>query len=169
MADIIRKPDKPGDEGNPEVSFERRDVNVFQITAFGIGLLLACLVVVFAMWGMFDFLYKRESEKNVRNPPSMVNQRPSLPPEPRLQGVPKPEPPRVELRQMHEDEDAIRNNYGWLDPNKGIVRIPIDQAIDIVAKKGLPSKPGAAGTENDGYRTIPFDANSGRTLEKISQ
>ncbi len=169
MAEIIKKPDKPGDEGNPEVSFERRDVNVFQITAFGIGLLIACLVVVFAMVGLFDFLYKRENEKNVQNPPAMMNQRPTLPPEPRLQGIPKPDPPRVELRQLHEDEDAILNNYAWIDPNQGIVRIPIDQAIDMVAKKGLPSKPSPAGTENDGYRMIPSDATGGRTLEKISQ
>jgi hypothetical protein len=99
----------------------------------------------------------------------MVNQRPTLPPEPRLQGIAKPEPPRVELRQLHEDEDVILNNYAWVDPNKGTLRIPIDVAIDMVAKKGLPSKPSPAGTANDGYRTIPSDASSGRTLEKISQ
>ncbi len=48
----------------PSVSHERRDVNVFQITAFGIGLLLSCIVVVFAMWAMFDFLLHREDAKN---------------------------------------------------------------------------------------------------------
>ena len=77
--------------------------------------------------------------------------------------------PRVELKQLHDDEDAILNSYGWVDPKKGIVRIPIDQAIDIVAQKGLPSKPSPAGGENDGYRMIPSDSSSGRTLEKISQ
>jgi hypothetical protein len=38
-----------------------------------------------------------------------------------------------------------------------------------VAAKGLKSNPSPAGTDNDGYRTIPSDASSGRTLEKISQ
>ena len=169
MAEITNKPHKPDHEGNPEVSFERRDVNVFRITAFGIGLLLGCIIVIFAMWAMFDYLYKVESDKNPSNPPAMMNQRPTLPPEPRLQGIVTPEPPRVELQQLKEDEDAILNNYGWIDPNKGTVRIPIDQAIDMVAKKGLPSKPSPAGAENDGYRTIPSDASGGRTPEKISQ
>jgi hypothetical protein len=169
MAETTNKPHKHGDEGNPEVSFERRDVDVFQITAFGIGLLVGCVVVVFAMWAMFDYLYKRESAKNVQNPPAMMNQRPTLPPEPRLQGVPKPDPPRVELKELRDDEDAILNNYGWIDPAKGTVRIPIEQAIDLTAKKGLPSKPSPAGTANDGYRTIPADSSGGRTLEKISQ
>src|SRR5271170_2777463 len=126
---------------NPGVSFETRDVNVFQISAFGIGLLLACIVTVFAMWAMFDFLFHRENEKNVGNPEaSMMNERPKLPPEPRLQAEPK-----VELKDLRADEDAILSSYGWIDPDKGIVRIPIDHAIDIVAQKGLLSKPSPAG------------------------
>ena len=164
MAEITKKPQDHDSGENPQVSFERQDVNVFQITAFGIGLLISCVVVVFAMWALFDFLYSREDKVNPANPPAMVKDRPTLPPEPRLQAE-----PRMELKQLRDDEDQILNNYGWVDPAKGIVRIPIDQAIDIVAQKGLPSKPSPASTENDGYRTIPSDANGGRTLEKISQ
>jgi hypothetical protein len=149
---------------NPGVSHETRDVDVFQISAFGIGLLLSCIVVVFAMWAMFDFLFKREDAKNANNPAAaMMNERPKLPPEPRLQAEPK-----IELKDLRADEDAILNSYGWIDPNKGIVRIPIDQAIDIVAQK-LPSKPSPTGLDNDGYRMIPEGSSSGRTLEKISQ
>jgi hypothetical protein len=172
MAESTKNPQdgKSHDHGheheiNPVVSHERRDVNVFQITAFGIGLLLSCIVVVFAMWAMFDFLFSREDAKNATNPAaSMMSERSKLPPEPRLQAEPK-----VELKDLRADEDAILSSYGWVDPNKGIVRIPIDQAIDIVAQKGLPSKPSPAGSDNDGYRMIPEDSSSGRTLEKISQ
>lgn len=163
MAEITNKP--PHDKGgNPLVSHERKDVNVFQITAFGIGLLIGCIVVVFAMLALFDFFYAQENKKNPPNPPAMVKERQALPPEPRLQATPK-----LELKELREDEDQILNNYGWVDPAKNIVRIPIDEAIDMVAAKGLPSKPGAASSDNDGYRMIPSDASSGRTLEKISQ
>ena len=155
-----------------QVAFERGDVNVFQITAFGIGLLIGCIVVVFAMWAMFYFLAKRADNLNEPNPPAMMKDRPSLPPEPRLSGLRErpenPVAPRVELEQMRADEDTILNNYGWVDPNKGTVRIPIDLAIDMVAQKGLPSKPSPAGADG-GFRMIPSDASSGRTLEKISQ
>jgi len=117
------------------------------------------------MWAMFDFLFSREDAKNAANPAaSMMKERTRLPPEPRLQ-----EQPKIELKDLRADEDAILGSYGWIDPNKGIVRIPIDQAIDIVAQKGLPSKPSPAGLDNDGYRTIPADSSSGQTLEKISQ
>ena len=171
MAESTNKPDehgheKPGgDAGHPGVSHERRDINVFQVTAFGIGLLLGCIVTVFVIWGLFDFLYSREDAKNAANPAAlMMKDQNKLPPEPRLQDNPK-----VELKDLRSDEAAILNSYGWVNPDKGVVRIPIDQAIDIVAQKGLPSKPSPAGLDNDGYRTIPEDSSSGRTLEKISQ
>src|SRR5580658_6426463 len=170
MAEITKKPHGGEHDGgehgvNPGVSHETRDINVFQVSAFGIGLLLSCIVTVFAMWVMFDFLFQREDAKNASNPAAaMMSQRPKLPPEPRLQAEPK-----IELKDLRADEDAILSSYGWIDPDKGIVRIPIDQAIDIVAQKGLPSKPSPAGLDNDGYRMIPEDSSSGRTLEKISQ
>lgn len=165
MAESTKNPHDHDPDVNPGVSHETRDVNVFQISAFGIGLLLSCIVVVFAMWVLFDFLAHREDAKNADNPAaSMMNQRQNLPPEPRLQAEPK-----VELKDLKADEDAILSSYGWIDPNKGIVRIPIAQAIDIVAEKGLPSKPSPAGLDNDGYRMIPEVSSSGRTLEKISQ
>ena len=155
MAETTNNPHdhKHDHETNPQVSFERADVNVFQITGFGIGLVISCLVVVFAMWALFDFLAKRENAKN----------------EPMPQAMSHPVYPRVELQQLHDDEDAILNTYGWVNPNTGTVRIPIDQAIDMVAQKGLPSKPSPAGSDNDGYRMIPADASGGRTLEKISR
>jgi len=162
MAEIINHPPEHGE--NPRVSHERKDVNVFQITAFGIALLFGCIVVVFAMWALFDFLYNRESSKNPPRPAAMVVERQQLPPEPRLQATPK-----IELNRLREDEDAILKTWGWIDQSKGTVRIPIDEAIDIVSRKGLPSKPTPAGQANDGYRTIPEVSSSGRTLEKIAQ
>ncbi len=29
-------------------------------------------------------------------------------------------------------------SYGWIDRDKGVVRIPIDRAIEILAERGLP-------------------------------
>ena len=114
---------------------------------------------------MRDLERSREDAKNASNPAAlMMKDRSQLPPEPRLQAQPK-----VELKDLRADEEAILNSYGWVNPDKGIVRIPIDQAIDLVAQKGLPSKPSPTGQDNDGYRMIPEGSSSGRTLEKISQ
>jgi hypothetical protein len=174
MADTTKHGHEHHGDANPQVSHERRDVNVFQITAFGIGLLIACIVVAFAMWGMFAFLAHREDTASPESP--MAKQKQTLPPEPRLSGVkvengqrdPHPVYPHDELQDLRDSEDAILNNYGWVDPGKGTVRIPVDEAITIVSQKGLPSRVSPAGAEG-GFRMIPSDASSGRTLEKISQ
>ena len=154
---------------NPDVSFERTDIDFFQISAFGIGLVLATAVVAFAIIALFNFLGKQEDAKNPPPVGVMARGRATLPPEPHIQPVPgEPQPP-VQLRELRSTEDEILSNYGWLDAGKGIVRIPISQAIDMVAAKGLPTKVSAQGSDNGGYRTLPSDASSGRTLEKISQ
>jgi hypothetical protein len=155
----------PGD--NPQVSFERRDVNIVQITGFGIGLLIAFMVSVFAMWVLFDYFAAREDKENPAVPHMMESEKAPLPsafPAPRLQAEPV-----KDLAQMHENEDALLTSYGWVDQSRGIARIPIDQAINIVAQKGLPVHVSPAGGDHDGYRTIPSVASAGRTLEKISQ
>jgi hypothetical protein len=99
----------------------------------------------------------------------MMAQKQQLPEGPRLQGDPK-----RELKAMHDDEDALLGSYGWIDQAKGIVRIPIGQAMDMVAAnaaagKGITVKVSPEGGTNDGYRMMPSDASGGVTLEKISQ
>jgi hypothetical protein len=154
--------DHPGD--NAQVSFERGDVDIVQITGFGIGLLVAFMASVVAMWALFEYFAAREDKRNPPNPPAMMAEKQMLPPAPRLQ----PEPIK-ELKELHDNEDMLLNSYYWVDSAKGIVHIPIDQAIDMVAQKGLPVKVSPAGGDHDGYRTIPSDASGGRTLEKIAQ
>ena len=42
---------------------------------------------------------------------------------------------------MRADEDQIINQYAWIDPDKGVVRIPVDRAMDLVLERGLPPVP----------------------------
>jgi hypothetical protein len=65
-------------------------------------------------------------------------QRNQLPPEPRLEAN-----PQKDLLALRRQEDALLNDYGWVDRPKGIVRIPIERAIELTAKRGLPSRPSA--------------------------
>ncbi len=154
---------------NADVSFERTDVDYFQVSAFGIGLLISTIVVAFGIIGLFNFLTKHENAKNPAPIGNMAREKDKLPPRPHIQPVPGDALPRVQLQDLRASEDQLLTHYGWIDEGKGIVRIPISQAIDMVAAKGLPTKAGAMGGDVGGYRMIPSDASSGRTLEKISQ
>jgi hypothetical protein len=52
----------------------------------------------------------------------------------------------------------VLNSYSWVVPNAGVVRIPIDRAIELVVQRGLPVR--SAGEMED--------EKSGAQLAKIS-
>ncbi len=45
-----------------------------------------------------------------------------------------------DLKQYKATEDQILNSYGWVDQKNGIIRIPIDKAMDILLQEGVPSR-----------------------------
>ncbi len=46
-----------------------------------------------------------------------------------------------EIADLHSREDLLLNNYSWADQAHGKVRIPIDKAIELLARRGLPVAP----------------------------
>jgi hypothetical protein len=52
---------------------------------------------------------------------------------------PKPElqtDPQADLQDFERDQRATLSGYGWVDRSEGIARIPIEQAMQIVAARG---------------------------------
>ena len=47
---------------------------------------------------------------------------------------------RVLRRKTEQSVNERLNTYGWIDPEAGIARIPIDRAVEIVLERGLPSR-----------------------------
>ncbi len=46
----------------------------------------------------------------------------------------------LDLKTFRAEEDQVLNSYAWVDRPKGVVRIPIAQAIDLIVQRGLPSR-----------------------------
>jgi hypothetical protein len=54
--------------------------------------------------------------------------------------------PPADLAHFREEETTALTTYGWVDQQKGIVRVPIDRAMDLVLQRGLPARqPGEHG------------------------
>ncbi|KRQ09119.1 hypothetical protein [Bradyrhizobium manausense] len=49
--------------------------------------------------------------------------------------------PQTTLQATRQGEAQIERSYGWADRSRGEVRIPIDRAVDILVRKGLPGWP----------------------------
>jgi hypothetical protein len=118
-------------------SHEERDVNVRSVTRFGLGIGAGVILATFLMWFLFDRFAARATLHSAQPDPMVAMNPHKEPPEPRLQ--PKPV---MDLKEFRAGEEAILNSYGWVDPEKGVVRIPVDRALELVAKEGLPSRRG---------------------------
>jgi len=116
-------------------SHDDRDLNVSAVSKFGVGISAGVIAVALLMWLLFDRFAARETSLSPQ-PERMVSSNPQKePPEPRLQSKPV-----MDLKEFRAAEDAILTSYGWVDPDKGVVRIPVERAMELVAKEGLPSR-----------------------------
>jgi len=115
-----------------EAGYEKRDVNVRGILQFGFWMAVVIVITLIGMKLMFNYFNRTMT----LGPPaaSFVNNR-QLPPSPRLQVQ-----PHQELKDYCAAQQKNVNGYGWVDQQSGVVRIPLDKAMDIVLAKGLPAR-----------------------------
>ncbi len=117
------------------VDHETSDVNIRAIFGFALGLTVTTMIVGFAVWVLFQYFNAREARTVFVEYP-LASQESRVPPEPRLQTN-----PREDLGNLRTREDQALNSYGWVDKNAGVVRIPIDRAMQLVVERGLPVRP----------------------------
>jgi hypothetical protein len=55
--------------------------------------------------------------------------------------------PRADMRSYADSQEKLLNTYGWIDRQNGIVRLPIDRAMELLLQRGLPTRSGQ-GQEN---------------------
>ena len=155
---------------NPDVSHEQGDMNISAVWKFGGGMIVAALVVFLIVYGVFSFLHNRveNSEPAASHIVKSANDR--LPPEPRLQLAPGHEiAPQVELAQMEDSMRAVLDSYGWADQKLGVVRIPIDRAMDLLVQRGSLPVRTQFDSNSDAPHTyqgtmIPEFSSSGRMM-----
>jgi len=132
------------------------DINVWGIVKFAVGLLIIVIVAYIGLYGVLK-AFERERLAAEARPPLMARgPEERLPPTPRLQVMPGSgsefKSADYEMKQMLDEEEKTLESYGWLNKDAGIVRIPIDVAMERIVEKGLPSRPAApaapGGTES---------------------
>jgi len=130
--------------------FEREDIGTKPLFGFLIGLVVTGVLVYYVIWGMFHFMdaYERKHQQS-KSP--MVQMQPETrePDTPQthekvLQEFPQPrleDDERTEINDFRYQQDETLASYGWVDQNGGVVRIPIDRAMQLIAQRGLPTIP----------------------------
>ena len=146
--------------------YERRDIGVGGVLYFLAGLVAAGLLVHFVVSGFYSYLEKRWSAEQSPISP-LVEKAPTdtrhvqrdypqtVFPTPRLE-----EDERGQLNGIRIEEENTLNSYGWVNQKAGVVHIPIDRAMDLIAEKGLPVRSQGAMSANSS------SAQTGSTQKK---
>jgi hypothetical protein len=121
-------------EHHPAGRHEMTDASMSGLVKFGIGLFLLIVAVLVGMRWMFNHF---RATKQLGPPASPFAESQAPPPGPKLQVH-----PALDLKDLLQDENAKLNSYAWVDQKAGIVRIPIDRAMDLLVKNGLPARSG---------------------------
>jgi hypothetical protein len=125
--------DEPAELKSPDphghVGHETTDASAFYVGLFALGLaIMIALALLFLVWLFWRFEASAERADPVQSPLA-VNQ---LPPAPRLQAQPS-----ADLAKLRHEEDERLGSYQWIDQQQGIVQLPIDRAIELLAEQGL--------------------------------
>ncbi len=134
-----------GQAGRPrhdDVSFEPRDVQTSVILKFlvylGITIILSYGLTLVIYRGLTHYWRSTYTPP----PPSRGNAAATMPPEPRMQGMPGHlTDPQTDMRDKVKADTDANNQLLWIDKNSGIAQIPVSEAMKIIAVKGLPAVP----------------------------
>src|SRR6266852_8571123 len=126
--------------------FEREDLSAKGVFSFLIGLAAVCVLFFFILRELYAYLdaYQKahqppqnplvkttEADTRMVGPEDITKF-----PQPRLE---KDE--RLEINDFRLEEEKMLNSYGWVDEKAGMVHIPIERAMQLVAQRGLPTRP----------------------------
>jgi len=120
---------------NHDVRYEKEDINERSTFWFGFWILALMVGVSFLVKPLYNLLVARGIE--TQTPAAYVaDADPEAlgPPAPRLQALPE-----IELAEFRAQEDAILGSYAWVEKDRGVVRIPVEEAMRLVAERGMPT------------------------------
>lgn len=113
------------------------EVPLAPIYKFGLYLTLLAVVSLGIAYGTFLMFVTYQNRASARPTPMQLMQHEQQPPEPRLQV------------EAHKDwvsfkavQDSVVSTYAWVDKARGVVRIPLDRALDIMSTRSWPHQPG---------------------------
>lgn len=112
----------------------------------------AMAVILLSLVIAIVFLFYHFVWKTTPGVPAFPYSRPpQVTPAPRLLNRPK-----AELRAVRVMNRDRLNSYGWINKDKGIVHIPIERAMHIIAKQGFPPRPPMPSFQKSGHANVPL-------------
>lgn len=128
--------------------YEREDMSPAGLFYFMVGLAIVGILIQCIVTGMYRYLDSYDSKHQAPMNPMAVKtgvdprtmtfkdaegQMQKTFPQPVLE-----DNERQQFGALVEKQDEVLASYDWVDQKNGVVRIPIDKAMDLLAQRGLP-------------------------------
>jgi len=137
--------------------YEREDLSPVGVLYFMAGLAIMGVLIHFIVTGMYGYLdsYDRKHQAPMNPMAVKTGVDPRIMTFKQAEGQMQktfPEPvlednERQQFGVLVEKQDKILDSYDWVDQKNGVVRIPIDRAMDLLAQRGLPVRPQGAAAQ----------------------
>jgi hypothetical protein len=101
---------------DPKEGFDHTEPQSKAILFFGIGSVALLILTIVALQQYFDKIWQEAVYEKVLAPPS------------------------EQLKDLHYREDWFLTHYSFTDKKSGVVRIPLDQAMDAFVKEAAQGK-----------------------------
>jgi hypothetical protein len=137
----------------PHAGHEESDVNVIAVGKFAVALLIMTVLAMALLVGVFKYFQAQDGGKATSVDPAKVF------PQPQLQTTPIPD-----LKAIRAAEDQMLSSYGVVDPDKGVIRIPIARAMDMIVERGLPVRKEAP-PQAPGNVSVPSESGLGPKMQ----
>ena len=112
--------------------YEQTDARVGSLVSFAVALsVLIAVSLGVTFWIVKAFARTDRS----REQPSPLAEFRAAPIVPELEAR-----PGASLASVHAREEELLTTYGWVDEQNGIVRVPIERALELVLERGLPAR-----------------------------
>ena len=111
---------------------ETREAVPRYILYFALGVAITVVAGFLVSWATLDYL---KDHQTYPAPQSAISRGRALPSagKPQLQAH-----PAEDLQVYLKNEQGILDSYGWVNRKNGVVRIPIQRAMNILLQQGLP-------------------------------
>jgi hypothetical protein len=135
-----------GNHEGPE--FERQDMSPKAVYGFLVVLAVMCILAYFVIDGLYHVLdsYARNHQPPLNPLVTATSSDTRVVTSSNVTSFPQPRletDERNEIYSFRLQEEQKLHSYGWVDQNAGVVRIPIDRAMELIAQRGLPTTPRA--------------------------
>jgi hypothetical protein len=159
---------------NPETHHEKSDINVRAFLWAVVAFVVFAAAMHLVLYLQFRF-YRSLFRGKTNTPPMTAVARPAdanVPPEPRLQpfvtrgpggaeNPPNTDTPVSDMEEMRAAEEQALQNPGWIDRQRGVVRLPIDVAKQLAVQRLQQQVVPATGAPPDATAPQPDTGETG--------